>query len=201
MPSGAGEERRDRGGGDLRPPGPTGYIVHELDSELRRRCYTLERYVPSNTAERQELDEAVQACVGAPIRTWPRPDTQPSVDTVFAFDVSSSMGLLLNAKDMETFLLAVLAAEQPSRFVGMDTSVVGYWPATREGFAAVAEKQGGSTALEYPVRLLLREFQRVFVFTDEDGLRDLAGIRSEIPLLEAEPPAGLFLRVCLREDS
>ncbi len=96
-------------------------------------------------------------------------------------------------------LLSLLSAEHPAKFAAIDTSVVGYWPPDQEGFAAIVEKQGGSTSIANPIRELLGEYERVLVVTDEDGLRCLTDIENEVARFGVEPPTGLFLRVCSRK--
>lgn len=179
--------------------GPTGYIVDELDWELQGRCCTLDLFVPSNAERRRSLAEAVQECVGKPVRTWPEFAPTPRKGPVFAFDVSSSMNSLLNSSEAKVFLLDILAREWPEKTAAIDTSLVGFWPPTRDGFAALLRTQGGLTELAGPIGELLQTFDRVLVLTDEDGLGYLSAFHCEVPYLGLEPPNGLFLRLCTNE--
>lgn len=181
--------------------GPVGHIVSDVNRTLRDRCHTIEQLTPSHTERRKKLEEAVQESVGEPIPVWPRSGMAPNEGTVLAFDVSSSMSSLLHTEEMERFILSLLAAEQPAEFAAIDTSVRGYWPPDRKSFLAIVERQGGSTVLEDPIRTLLGQYERVLVVTDEDGLGCLAGIKNEVIRLKVEPPAGLFLRICIRGKS
>jgi hypothetical protein len=178
--------------------GPVGYIGGDVDRTMRDRCHTIEQLIPSHSERRKKLEEAVQGCVGQPIPVWPKFGRTPNEGTVLAFDVSSSMNSLLHKEEMEPFILYLLAAEQPAEFTAIDTSVRGFWPPDRQSFLVIAGKQGGATALEGPIHQLLDEYERILVVTDEDGLDGLAAIKNEAIQLEVEPPAGLFLRVCIR---
>jgi hypothetical protein len=176
--------------------GPTGSIIGELDREVRQRCHTLDKFLPSNIGARDSLAKAVNTCVGTPIRMWPALDRWSRKGTIFAFDVSSSMTSLLSKKEAEAFLLDVLVVEQPEQFVGIDTSILGYWPPTREGFSKILKSGGGSTSLTAPVRELLQVYDRVLVLTDEDGLRDLEDLSPEVAAPEIIPPNRLSFWVC-----
>lgn len=178
--------------------GPVGYIENDMDRTLRDRCHTIEQLTPSHAERLEKLEEAVRKCVGEPIPVWPQSNTVPNEGTILAFDVSSSMSSLLHTEETERFILSLLAAEQPAEFAAIDTSVRGYWPPDRKSFLVIAEEQGGSTALEEPIRKLLGKYERVLVVTDEDGIGCLAGIKNEVIRLKVDPPGGLYLCVCIR---
>jgi predicted metal-dependent peptidase len=95
---------------------------------------------------------------------------------VFAIDVSGSMRETLRDPAVNAIARALATEERPSKIVAVDTSVVGTWDISEDGFQSALNAGGGATELQQPVRELLTQFGSVVLFTDSDGLTSLGDV-------------------------
>jgi len=177
--------------------GPTGNAVHEVSRYIRERCHAIQQLTPTGMEARKEFAKAIRECVGEPIISWPVAFGD-SDNTVMAIDVSASMQPTLHSDVMDALVRKVMAIEHPRKLIAINTSVVGVWPANREGFAQLINMGGGSTALGIPVCELLRNTERVVIITDQDGLSTLSGIHVITHDCEEQTSKGILVRVCSR---
>jgi hypothetical protein len=176
--------------------GPTGELVYKVSSDISDRCYSIDNLTASNSEGREELAEAVRRCVGEPLLSWPQSTSTVDSQTVLALDVSASMKQLFQSPSVEAFIVEVVAAERPRELVGVDTAIVGQWPATRAGYVALLHSGGGSTDLGESIRVLLLGADRVVLITDQEGTQSLVGLTCETHEAGGRAPANLLVLVC-----
>lgn len=175
--------------------GPAGNAVHDVSRGISDRCHAVEQLTPGGIEAREEFAKAVRACVGEPILSWPSP-LGGSTSTVLVIDVSASMWGTLHSDTVGTLVRDVVAVECPRELVAIDSSIIGSWPVSIEGFAELVNAGGGSTALAGPVNDLLGSTKRVVIITDRDGLSTLSGVHVARHHCEAQAPEGVLVRVC-----
>jgi hypothetical protein len=159
--------------------GSVGNAQYEVSRGVQSRCHGIGELNATNREARQQLVDAVQRCVGPPIPAWPAMDGKGQSmagGVVFAIDVSGSMRETLRDPAVNAIARALATEERPSKIVAVDTSVVGTWDISEDGFQSALNAGGGATELQQPVRELLTQFGSVVLFTDSDGLTSLGDV-------------------------
>jgi hypothetical protein len=176
--------------------GPVGNAVNDVSVTVSDRCHAIDRLTPVNFESRKKLADAVRSCVGEPIPRWPDTAGNINSDTVLVLDVSASMRPLLHSTAMDVFIKSVLATDRPDKLVAVDQTIVGSWPATEAGFAELLQVGGGSTDLDYSMRLLLQDYKAIVVITDRDGVSTMQAMAMETHAAQALAPENVRVIVC-----
>jgi hypothetical protein len=179
--------------------GPTGNAVYEVSGAAQQRCHSIARLMPSFREAREELARAVRQCVGEPIASRSESDGHSDTDRVVVVDVSSSMRSMIRTPAGKKFIRELAAQEEPRSLVAVDTSILGHWPPTEDGLAAVLACGGGSTALGDAVRDLMRSTRHVVIVTDAEGVATLEGVNLRVHEAQSSAPNEFLVRLCVRD--
>lgn len=178
--------------------GPIGNAVYDVSRSVRDRCHAIGRLTPSSIEARDKLADAVRTCVGEPVIRQTRNDRNTDSNAI-AFDVSASMKRHLTSRKIEKLVDELVAEYGASRFVSIDSKIVGSWEVSNAGLAKCLACGGGQTDLEPSLNELLKEFESVIVVSDEEGTSKMEGINSEnLHLLEPAPIGVVIRRVSRR---
>jgi hypothetical protein len=178
--------------------GPSGEAVNQVSEYVQSRCHSIENLTSSDMQKRNEFTRAVRECVGEPIQAWPLSTEGVDDQTVLVVDVSASMQTHLHLPEVEVFVGSLAAAHRPRELVGVDTAIVGSWPAMPAGFADLIQSGGGGTDLGEAIRTLLQNAQRVLVITDQSQPISLQGLEVKVQDVQAEQPENVYVWVCNR---
>ena len=175
--------------------GPTGNAVYDVSRTVRDRCHAIEYLTPGGVEARKEFAKAVRDCVGEPILSWSS-FQEDSTNTVLVIDVSASMQGVLHSVALGVLVRNIVADEHPRELIAIDTSIIGSWPASKEGFAKLVDVGGGLTALANPVYDILERAKCVVIITDQDGFSTLSDIHITMYQSEVHVPQGVFVCAC-----
>ena len=183
--------------------GPTGNAVYDVSRGVRKRCHAIASLTPSNLDARKEFSDAIRKCVGKPLAAWPRDVGSANGLTNLVSDVSGSMQSVMRSPAMNAFVRLVAAADLPRAIVAADERILGSWPATEAGFAALLNVKGDGTALGQPVTELLASVDYVVVVTDSAGQSTLNGLDVSAHPCQGMAPEGVIVSICrkLRQPS
>lgn len=98
-----------------------------LSEEVRSRCHSIEKLMPSHWDAREKLWAAVRECVGKPMELWATMADKSPGRTAVALDVSPSMNNTLNSSIMRNTVRQLATEYQASLLVPMDTAIQGRW--------------------------------------------------------------------------
>lgn len=176
--------------------GPVGKAVYDVSITVSDRCHAIDLLTPFNLESRKELTDAVRKCVGEPIPRWPDTAGNINSDVVLVLDVSASMRPLLHSAAMDVFIKSIIATDRPNKLVAVDEAIAGSFPATAAGFAELLDVGGGSTDLDYSMRLLLEDYKAIVVITDRDGISTMQAMAMETHPAQALAPENVKVIVC-----
>jgi hypothetical protein len=167
--------------------GPAADMLEGIAAKAASRCRVLGELKPGNTAQREVFRKIVRDHVGEPVVESGLGIAGPG--TAILIDISISMGPLLRSEQFASSL-AAMARSGAGTVALADTAIRSRCTAAEALAAARSHPGGGSTNLTGPINMLLREFPRVLVLTDNDGLSDIGPFtkdwRCEDGLVQAE---------------
>ncbi|MGK9283150.1 hypothetical protein [Sinorhizobium meliloti] len=167
--------------------GPIGDILDRLPFTAKWRCSVVENLTPLSALERERFRYIVRGVLGEPYRPAPAVDQSRHARTAIAVDVSGSMSEVLTDPKLEQVIATLAVGPVANELYPIDSRI--HDPIPIDQSSRLAQLARDINSLAIPVSQLLGTYEKIFVLTDHDGLRDLADLGG---VVEALPLTGMF---------